>query len=288
MKNLALTPEQVVEWETRGFVTIPNALSDAECDELFDAVTRRAEPQLATGPALASEMATFKQDQCFRDVMDHRALLPVAIDLLGEHIRMMSTQWLVRMPAGAEDTRVWHPDGPIYPYPAVRGVTPLLQLKANIALHDQSSGEYGNTNVIPGSHHVDHATMQAAIAKCGNDLPTAVEWAPNKGDAIFFHQGVWHTNGNNRSDGPRVNLFYAWCHQWMSPYDYADADLTPDVLALMNPVQRRLLTGPENDYAWRLFGHGEREVAGATLLELLAAQSATPEPTTTTTPEIDS
>jgi hypothetical protein len=235
-----LTPAEREAWDRDGFVVVRGALQQAEADTLYDAVWARyraaGEPSVTT----FTELPVFAFDQCFRDVIDNSAVIGRVVDLMGEDIQVMSTQHMIRFPAATGHVG-WHADGAntsegYSGYPRAIGAGSLLQLKVLYALHDLTDERSGVTRVIPGSHRRPNDGVRGAGEEPAGAMPVLL----GKGDAVLFHQGIWHSPGNVLRDEPRVTLFYAYNYIWARPYDYDVVD--EEHLRLMNSVQRRLLS----------------------------------------------
>lgn len=236
-----LTIAQRDEFWSEGFIRVPEALSEAECDQIVEAMWRRQEA-LGTPPGKnASEFAVWRFDPCFLDVMDNRRVLGLAIDLMGEDIQVMSTQYMIRWP-GREDAN-WHVDGPAladlgWGYPPALPPQSLTQIKAAYALHDLTEPDSGVTLVSPGSHWLPNSGVDEYV-KTGTEPANAIARTMKKGDAFLFHQSVWHSPGSIGRDQPRLMLFYAYNYVWAYPFDWEP--VSEEVFNALNPTQRRLL-----------------------------------------------
>jgi ectoine hydroxylase len=234
-----LTEVERASWARDGFVVVPGALTATEADTLHAATWARYRAAGEPTGITFTELPVFQYDQCFRDVIDNRAVIGRVVDLMGEDIQVMSTQHMIRFPSAAGHAG-WHADGMSTSdgysgYPLAVESTSLLQLKVLYALHDLTDEGSGVTRVVPGSHRRPNRAVQDEQGEPEGAIPVLL----GKGDAVLFHQALWHSPGNVLRDEPRVTLFYAYNYLWARPYDYDSVD--DATLELMNPVQRRLL-----------------------------------------------
>jgi ectoine hydroxylase len=228
---------------SKGFVRVPNALTEQRCDEIVEAMWRRHAEAGTEGADSFTEFAVWRYDQCFRDVMDNPHVVGLAVDLMGEDIQLMSAQHMIRWPGRKQE--FWHTDGAAvaglgFGYPPVIPSQALMQLKITYALHDLSDPRSGITLAVPGSHRLPNNGVNEYV-RSGTTPDDAVPMTMAKGDAIIFHQAVWHSAGHVESDDPRLVLFYAYNHVWSHPYDFAHDDVDPRLYEQLNPVQQRLL-----------------------------------------------
>ena len=244
-----LTMEQRRQWDAEGYLVIKNALSPTEVAELTAAVDRLDAESQAEGRdpnAFLSALNVVERDDVFLNLVDHSSHLGIVVDLLGANIQMKLSQVMVRPPTPTPGSR-WHVDGPgPYPFPNLNGVMPLIQLKIGWFLTDVDNPDMGNFVVIPGSHanglppsavQAIAASQQAAQIEIA--VPGARQVMVRAGDALLFHQGVWHAVAHNASNVRRKNLYYVYSPLWMRLVDRFQT--SPEILARSNPVRRQLL-----------------------------------------------
>jgi hypothetical protein len=237
-----LSDEQRATFWSAGFLHVRDALPESLCDAVTAAMWDRLEAAGAPRQGQFTELPNFMLAPAFARTLAPPAVIGLVIDLMGEHVRLMSSQHVIRFPDKAPE--VWHADGAQQPggwsgYPESMGTGPLMQLKAAYALHDLRAAGSGTTQLVPGSHLRPNREVRGFTV--ANPPPGATAPALAKGDAFLFHQGIWHCPGAIEGDQPRLMLFNAYCHMWARPFDYEDADLDPAVLEPLTPAERRLV-----------------------------------------------
>jgi hypothetical protein len=173
----------------------------------------------------------------FLDLLDHPAVLPLVVDVLGPDIQLRGSNLDVRpaarpgAQAGEPDfATVWHRDEPAGGWPTVDGVVPLLEIKVGWYLTDLTRPGGGALRIIPGSHLLP----RDAIA---DREPVEITVAP--GTALVWRTALLHDVGPNHSGRTRKCLYLAYQHRWLRPSDYLSA--SADLLAAADPIQRQLL-----------------------------------------------
>lgn len=273
-----LTTEQRANWDREGYLMVRGALAKPEVDAVVAAVDRL----LAAAPAgnegkVLNAFNVVEIETAFLDVMDHPSVLGLVADLMGTNLQLLMSQAMVRPPTSGMPLG-WHHDGPKpYPFPNVGGLVPLLNLKVGWFLTDLSSPDLGNFVVVPGSHihgvnpprgRLEHSASETT--ELASEMPGAVQVLAEPGDAILFHNELWHAVAPSTADRLRKVLYYAYGPSWLRLNDreYPGASL----LAECDPVRRQLLGGlsrPED--------HGGMHpgAEGLPLLELLEGRSYT-------------
>lgn len=257
-----LTSVERDSWDSAGYIVVPGALSPDEANEMHATVMERARSAGApTGPVY-SEHRLWRAGQLFRDVVDSPRTIGRVIDLIGEDIQLMSAEYIIRFRHRTES--LWHVDGAdtsdgVGGFPKGIKAGSLLQVKVGIALHDLVTPDSGVTRVVPGSHLLENSRV-GRYKGTGEEPPGAVSVRLAKGDAMIFHQSIWHTGGLVERDEPRVMLFYGYNYLFCRPFDY---DIVPtEELDACNDVQRRLLAPFEGagDRPSRFFGRPSKSL----------------------------
>jgi len=235
------TPQRDGFW-AQGWLHVPGALSAKACDAISADMWERFEAsgRERTGEFMA--LPVFQLDRRYADVVDNPAVIGLVAGLLGEGIRAMSTQYVIRFPGPGPE--VWHADGARQPdgspgYPECIQPSSLLQLKVAYALNDLTGEGSGMTRFVPGSHRLASAAVGGY--RDGAEPPGAVGPPLAKGDAVLFHQSLWHRGANVTRAEPRLTLFYGYCHVWMRPFDYDERDVDASTWEALTPVHRSLL-----------------------------------------------
>ncbi len=257
-----LTPEQREHWDTQGYLVLPGVLSPDEIERLSDAVDRLDEASQRGGRSSDEWLSTLnviEEDDAFLDLIDHPNHLGIVMDLMGATIQLLASQVMVRPPTPHPGSR-WHYDGPKpYPFPSAGGLTPLLHLKIGWFLTDVDAPDMGNFLLIPGSHRgnfpresADAETLASPsrfqeVDEIDAGVPGAKQLLLRAGDAMLFHNALWHSVSRNTSNVRRKNLFYVYSPIWMRLGDRVSS--SPELIARADPVRRQLLGVLDHDPA---------------------------------------
>lgn len=132
----------------------------------------------------------YEYEPALEALLDHPSVFDKVAPLLGEHFIVHST-WNTMVPSRFE-AGGFHQDasGPSL-FRRLSNPAPLVQVRVGFVLTDLSAEDCGNLVVIPGSHHAELALP--------DDLPeppsSAIQLCAPAGSAILFHQGLWHSGG---------------------------------------------------------------------------------------------
>jgi hypothetical protein len=243
---LKITREQRRRFAEDGFFLVGNALTAAEIETLGGLVDTYAE-QARRARGLPADAAVRVNNiagrhRAFRDLLDHPAVLPLVVDVLGTRIQLRGSNLDARPPIPHQDraarpnpadfARHWHRDEPQGGWPTVDGVVPLLEVKVGYFLTDLTRPGGGSLRIIPGSHRLPDADVPALEA-------TAVDLDVPAGTAVVFRTSLMHTVAPNHGEHTRKCLYVAYQHRWLRPSDYVG--VPDEVLADSTPIQRQLL-----------------------------------------------
>ena len=291
-----MTSQQREQWEEEGFFIVKGALSDAETRRLLEEVDKLDEESQRQGrdPDTPLDVANiidtaaeglFSSQQgdpgrrlqwapndTFLGLVDHASTLGLVCQVMGAGIQMTWSQALMR-PHSSGPAQRWHPDGPKpYYLPRINGQMPLLQLKVGYFLTEMDRPDMGNLCVIPGSHKhgfpkipdglelalkITSFTDFRQVEQIDADVPGARQLMVEPGDAIGFHNGLFHCVVRNTSRARRKNLYYAYGPQWQRPGDRVQSP--PELLAKCTPVRRQLLgalAGPNTNGGYHPYDEG--------------------------------
>ena len=243
-KSAVLSEQDATFFEQNGYLLIKDALSPdllAELNEAADALYARAEQQTGLEPhgKLNLRNCVVHHD-AFLQLLDHPTTAPLAWQILGWNIQMVTTHLIV-LPSQAEPSQEkkaqlgWHRDGGTSSN-EMSEPHPRILLKIAYALSDQTLPSSGATWIVPGSNRmigkppVDAETGLLRGAKLLN-VPA--------GSAFIFEQRTFHSIGHNWSGFPRKTLFVGYAYRWVKPMDYVQ--MPDQLIARANPVQRQLL-----------------------------------------------
>jgi ectoine hydroxylase-related dioxygenase (phytanoyl-CoA dioxygenase family) len=173
---------------------------------------------------------------------------------MGAAIHALVTQIMIR-PPNPKPTSRWHRDTMApYGFPSAAGAAPLQQFRIGWFLTDLPEPDMGNLCVLPGSHRrgfpdieqgADHAERLTSFSRylelddvC-EGLPDARQVTVAAGDAVVFHNALFHAVARNASTVSRKNLYYVYGPWWARLSDRMV--VTPEAAALCNPIQRQLI-----------------------------------------------
>ncbi|WNR47055.1 phytanoyl-CoA dioxygenase family protein [Paenibacillus roseipurpureus] len=229
------------QFEQDGYLILRGVLSEDKVAEVNAAVDRilKEEPEALSYNIYNS----VERDPAILSLIDHPALLPLIVNLLGFNIQLHISHLTVRKPN--PDNRKtetssfinWHQDGPHPGFPSIQGLTSTYYIKIGYILSDMSEENRGNTKVIPRSHLIpNYVPIQTNV-----DVPleNEVQICGKPGDVFIFGQNLWHSGAPNRSSHTRRQLFIGYSPIWMRPIDYHQA--SPALLEGADPIRRQLL-----------------------------------------------
>lgn len=259
-EKLKLTPQQARQFEEDGFFLVEDALGREEIDELLavvDELDGRYRRERSLGPHEPFQMRnTVAVHPVFKRMMDHPAMLPLVVDLMGFNIQLRTSHMDVRPPqlAGVAEKALgspesffpWHADQPDYGWPLVNGTIPFMEMKIGYYLTDLSRHNSGAICVVRGSHHTS-PWLEGDRGK-GADPARIVEVNVRPGTALVWRTALWHCVTPNLSGHARKCLYYGYHPRWIRPSDFEHQDAA--VLAGCTPIQLQLLgelgTGKKN------------------------------------------
>ncbi len=267
----ALRPDQqsaVEAVKSNGYVLIPDAISQQECEYYSDLVLRLAKKSKTYIGGYLRESDILEKELGFSKLLDHPDTYPIAKALLGGFARIMSTEAIIRTDVDDDPVR-WHEDGPnCPPYRSLATPAPTCQVKIGYFLNDLLTEDAGNLVVMPKSHLLPNGPP--------SDLPRgglaegALQIKAKAGTAIIFHSALWHCVQPNKGKTARQSLYYGYCLPWMAPFDRNASSLA--LKSLLTGERRRLLMDfehPGTNYVliretWR----GDPKLAAASPLRM--------------------
>jgi ectoine hydroxylase len=273
-----MSPEQRRKWDEDGYLIIKKALSAKEVTELIAEVDRldEASQRLGRDPntllhvvniinaateglfqsVQGSAGTILRHEPCeaFLNLIDHPSHLGIVCELIGAAIQLSWAEAMVRPPSLTPANR-WHKDGskPYY-FASVDRMTPLQWARIGFFLTDVDEPDMGNFTVIPGSHRsgfprlpqgLEHAltitsfTKFQQVEQIDAGVPGARQVTVEAGDAVLFHNALWHCVPRNTSNVRRRNLWYVYTPVWQRLGDRTEN--SPELLARCNAVRRQLL-----------------------------------------------
>ena len=203
-----------------------------------------------------SSGTVLRQEPCeaFLKLIDHPSHLGIVCELIGAAIQLSWAEAMVRPPSPTPGNR-WHKDGSkLYYFASVDGLTPLQWARVGFFLTDVDKPDIGNFTAVPGSHRdgfpklpqsLEHAlaitsyTRFRQVEQIEAGVPSALQVQVNAGDAVLFHNALWHCVTRNTSRVRRKNLWYVYTPVWQRLGDRTEN--SPELLARCSPVRRQLL-----------------------------------------------
>jgi ectoine hydroxylase len=224
--------DAVSRLEQQGLVVLPGALGPSERVELLAAVD---DVHRHRGGGRLHELAFVREDERFVTLLDHPAVLPLLVEVLGWNIYMYHCHLDVHPPLVEPPTWRWHQDGGRQNV-ELESPRPRLSLKVAWFLTDVLAAEMGALWVVPGSHRDD---TLARPTDGGVRPPGAEPVLVEAGTAVVFDRRLWHARGDNTSRSKRKALFYAYTYRWIRARD--ELALPSAFLERLDPVRRQLL-----------------------------------------------
>ena len=172
------------------------------------------------------------------DLIAHPLVLQLADDILLPYCssyRLGSASAIEIWPG--EKAQRLHRDDTIYPM-RINGVE--WQISALWALTDFTE-ENGATRLVPGSHQMTEADLEALIEGKSWDLSTVAQAAMKKGDLLVYLGRTYHGGGANTADKPRIGLVNTYALGWLRVEENHYLAVPRDVArSYSEPVQRLL------------------------------------------------
>ena len=240
-----MTEHERFMFETTGYLVIPGALSPEEVAAALEASRRAHEP---LGTAHWRQIGhLYETEPAIEALLDHPAVLPKVRALMGDYFIVGAT--FCTMQPGNSPAGGYHQDGSgVYEFRRLATPTPLVQLRIGYFLTDQSRPDMGNMVMIPGSQH-SPITLPKDVVPDENDLPIREVITGKPGDALIFHQGVFHRTGVNKMDFDRYIMHIVYAPPWLAFSDRLKNDQA--FLQRTTPLRRALIgewTNPSEPY----------------------------------------
>lgn len=238
----ALITEQRREFENFGYLVLPNVLDSDKVNELLTAFAS-IRPSLETSPHRRNPQKPglnirpiIDKHPAFLDLLLLPSVFPTVVGLLNHfNIQLTQSNLIEALPSANERLTGWHSDGGM-PALAVNGIRAFGSLKVGYCLRDLMSDDMGSLMVVPGSHRLQGDPPFPPGAR---DPVGAVQLKLRAGDAVVFHQGVWHASAPNLSNQNRLLVYYGYGYRILRPVDYQK--MPDELLERCSPVERQLL-----------------------------------------------
>jgi ectoine hydroxylase-related dioxygenase (phytanoyl-CoA dioxygenase family) len=215
---MSLTPQQIDQFKTQGYLVVDNVFSPAEierlqraCDELaaqahgLTASTDRFKLTVfREGGKLVQQVGDpHEMSGVWLDLVRDPRLLDKVAGLLGPNLQVYYSQLMMKAPRQGF-TAPWHQDFAFFPHSRAN-------ILACSVVIDEATLENGCIHVIPGSHklglinHYDEQGVFTGIVRDHNgfDPNTAVALPAKAGSLLFWHALTLHSSPPNRTEHPR-------------------------------------------------------------------------------------
>ena len=248
-----LTSAQARSFATDGFLHLKHAIPPELVARALGAVDHMISEYEAERPGkhggvytiIATLLKSGHTNGAIDELMDHPALFPILLDLMGPYIQIMGSQIYVRYPqlGAADPTRMlsgYHTDaGPSLGQIHVTEDSLPINLKVQFFLTDIVAEDRANFCVVPGSHRTPLPSKAERDLEPG--WPSGgQQLLVEAGDIVIFPNTLWHgVASNQQEDNVRRSLTFRYGQMWSRPYDYQVCP--PDVLERMTPRRRRLM-----------------------------------------------
>jgi phytanoyl-CoA hydroxylase len=221
---VAITPDDVASYQERGFLVVPNVLSESELDvvrlelaELVDKASGVTENDAVydledSHTQAAPRVRRIKEPHAVMPsvaaLVRHRGMIEILCALIGPGVRFQTSKLNMKS-AGDGSAVEWHQDWAFYPHTNDDLVAVGIML-------DDVDHDNGPLCVLPGSHrgaiHDHHANgyFCGAIDPIESpiDFSSAVELTGPAGSMTFHHVRAVHGSAPNRSTRSRNLLLF--------------------------------------------------------------------------------
>ena len=251
-----LTEEQRIKWATDGYIQLEGTLNPDEVAFFSDKLDEvRQLPGFEPRPdelqrghykwldhaddldpeGFMDRRDLLTYDQAFIDLIDHRGVFDLIVDIMGPWILFSMSQAIVRAATNTFPGYTHTDGGEALRRIRVTETSRPLAMKAMYLLNDVNSEDSGNFTVFPGSHLRPFPEDNSQL---NPHTPGAVQLTGKAGDAYLFSHALWHGPAPNHSNRARKTLLYNYCQMFVRWYDF---DSISKVADQCTPRQRRLL-----------------------------------------------
>jgi ectoine hydroxylase len=230
-----LTDEERFMFESFGYLVIRGALS---ADETQAALAASQRAHAAEPTHLWHQIGhLYETEPAIEALIDHTSVIDKVRALMGDYFILQSS-WCTKQPGGGKPGG-YHQDGSsVFDFRRLSVPTPLVQLRVGYFLTDQSRPDMGNMVMLPGSHATP-VKLPRTVKPDFSDLPIRDVVCGQPGDALLFHQGVWHRSGANNMNFDRYTMHMVYSPPWLVPSDRMRNN--PAFLARTTPLRRALV-----------------------------------------------
>lgn len=216
-----LTPEQIAQFKSTGYLRGARMLADAEVETLraeVERVIRDRDRKDVPQPVMCHNFTGNADAPVWQIVNIWEASEPfgrlIHQPVIAEEIAQLTGAQTLRIwhdqiqykPASRGGVNMWHQDAPLWPI-----LAPMTEVTAWVALDDVDT-ENGCMSMVPGSHlWGDHMDYLRTLKDFHTDMPAKfqehaveVKTCPvRKGEVHYHHALTWHGSRANTSGRPR-------------------------------------------------------------------------------------
>jgi ectoine hydroxylase-related dioxygenase (phytanoyl-CoA dioxygenase family) len=181
------------------------------------------------------------QDDCFIDLVDHPAYLPIVRAIVGDDIQLRYINGGLVKPQ-SDSGSGWHCD-----LSQLKGVyLPEAIIMTKLFVYLEPVPENGACLAcVPGSHRYEMGHPLPDI-NTHEDMPHHVKMIAQPGDAVLMNGYTWHARFHNNSDTPRRVIESSYIHAWMkTQFEFDDLSTRVQEQILSSHNRRQLFGVPE-------------------------------------------
>ena len=244
---IAITEGQKDELNGQGFTVVENALDNDSVDRVSRAMDEVAEQTRALRGLSPDDSVSLRngisRHEHILDLIDHPAILPMLVDILGWNIQNRDSvfDYKAPLPIGADPEMMslgWHFDyEEEFAGTTVDGVMPLLDFKVGWYLSDHTAEGHSTILLVPGSFRWNRE--QRATWESWLDPKEIFELRVPAGSALLWRPTLLHGVTPNLSGGFRKALYISYGPRWIRPSGHIEQD--PNLIARSSPIRRQLL-----------------------------------------------
>ena len=241
------------DFNEKGFCIIKNALSGNYVNNILNKLdqlqTKLNKSKYKKKTFGLNIRPVIDQDDVFLNLIDCKKTFPIIVKILNHYnIQLLQSHLIVVPPNKRHRAIGWHSDGGINRF-TVNGLCALTSIKIGYFFTDHLKSDSGSLMVVPGSHKMVNGpvfknnkkskTPEVIKVAHDNDPYGAMEIKVKAGDALIFHQGLYHASANNFSDNNRIAIYYCYGYRTLKPIDYTS--FPDEFLTKCNPIRKQLL-----------------------------------------------
>ena len=212
----SIRKSQKLQFESQGFLHLPQLLDPATTRRVREAYTRAAEQEIS--PRRVQESKSFydianllDHNRVFSEIAVWPELLPYLLATVGDDVQLVQT--CARLfPPGKTFTAPWHSD-----MANTLGVDLGHSTNFHVKVHfyfEDLLPDQGCLAFLPGTHRLPRETERPRPADIDAQQDSVII-VPKAGDAVLFNTHCLHMCLDNTSPADRRTLIYSYSHFWM-------------------------------------------------------------------------